>query len=389
MRGAAAAPQPAPAPTSTLQPASQCIPIQSNYYMRNGGNDNANITAHGSDGCNSTSNSPVACYESFTPSATHLMDLSGPVSEQHRNLLQSDYPHQVSVGYSLPHIVYKNSENSRYHHHDVYSPGGCGAEEMVAPGSVHSIQSQSYHPVDGVPVVEYKAEVIEYKPEVIDYKPEGDMIDHIPRYCKQTPELGHVTEPSSSTRSYGAADGRPAVRKKRKLSGTSNNESEGEITTAASSTRIKIRRKNGQSDEETQNQRAMANVRERQRTQSLNEAFAALRRIIPTLPSDKLSKIQTLKLAARYIDFLFHVLKCSSDRNESNENIAKGCCKLTIPTAHYLERRSRIVSVGTSSVERFSFSLNFYLWESKNVSYKSQFAKTNSSKRLDHFIELK
>ena len=29
----------------------------------------------------------------------------------------------------------------------------------------------------------------------------------------------------------------------------------------------------------------MANVRERQRTQSLNEAFAALRKIIPTLPS--------------------------------------------------------------------------------------------------------
>ncbi|KAB0402117.1 hypothetical protein E2I00_017297 [Balaenoptera physalus] len=46
-----------------------------------------------------------------------------------------------------------------------------------------------------------------------------------------------------------------------------------------------------------------------QRTQSLNEAFAALRKIIPTLPSDKLSKIQTLKLAARYIDFLYQVLQ--------------------------------------------------------------------------------
>ena len=39
----------------------------------------------------------------------------------------------------------------------------------------------------------------------------------------------------------------------------------------------------------------MANVRERQRTQSLNEAFAALRKIIPTLPSDKLSKISFLE----------------------------------------------------------------------------------------------
>lgn len=57
------------------------------------------------------------------------------------------------------------------------------------------------------------------------------------------------------------------------------------------------------------NQRVLANVRERQRTQSLNDAFSQLRRIIPTLPSDKLSKIQTLKLATRYIDFLYQVLR--------------------------------------------------------------------------------
>ncbi|XP_026127038.1 twist-related protein 2-like [Carassius auratus] len=70
-----------------------------------------------------------------------------------------------------------------------------------------------------------------------------------------------------------------------------------------------------QSFEELQNQRVLANVRERQRTQSLNEAFASLRKIIPTLPSDKLSKIQTLKLASRYIDFLCQVLQ--SDEMDS------------------------------------------------------------------------
>jgi len=59
--------------------------------------------------------------------------------------------------------------------------------------------------------------------------------------------------------------------------------------------------------DELQNQRVMANVRERQRTQSLNHAFSQLRKIIPTLPSDKLSKIQTLKLASRYIQFLYQV----------------------------------------------------------------------------------
>jgi twist-like protein len=62
-----------------------------------------------------------------------------------------------------------------------------------------------------------------------------------------------------------------------------------------------------QQHQDVQSQRVLANVRERQRTQSLNEAFSALRKIIPTLPSDKLSKIQTLKLAARYIDFLYQV----------------------------------------------------------------------------------
>ncbi|XP_063743195.1 LOW QUALITY PROTEIN: twist-related protein 2 [Eleginops maclovinus] len=71
-----------------------------------------------------------------------------------------------------------------------------------------------------------------------------------------------------------------------------------------------------QSYEELQNQRCLANVRERQRTQSLNEAFSSLRKIIPTLPSDKLSKIQTLKLASRYIDFLCQVLQSDEMDNK-------------------------------------------------------------------------
>ncbi|XP_071769984.1 twist-related protein 2-like [Centroberyx gerrardi] len=67
--------------------------------------------------------------------------------------------------------------------------------------------------------------------------------------------------------------------------------------------------------EDPHTQRVIANIRERQRTQSLNDAFASLRKIIPTLPSDKLSKIQILKLASRYIDFLYQVLQ--SDEMDS------------------------------------------------------------------------
>lgn len=73
-----------------------------------------------------------------------------------------------------------------------------------------------------------------------------------------------------------------------------------------------------------QNQRVMANVRERQRTQSLNDGFSSLRKIIPTLPSDKLSKIQTLKLATRYIDFLYQVLR-TDDTNDSANKMAASC----------------------------------------------------------------
>lgn len=65
--------------------------------------------------------------------------------------------------------------------------------------------------------------------------------------------------------------------------------------------RRRLKRKPSKTEEadEFSNQRVMANVRERQRTQSLNDAFKSLQQIIPTLPSDKLSKIQTLKLATR------------------------------------------------------------------------------------------
>ena len=75
------------------------------------------------------------------------------------------------------------------------------------------------------------------------------------------------------------------------------------------------------SQDDVQNQRAIANVRERQRTQSLNDAFTHLRHIIPTLPSDKLSKIQTLKLATRYIDFLYQILR-TDDQHPVSSSLA-------------------------------------------------------------------
>lgn len=100
-----------------------------------------------------------------------------------------------------------------------------------------------------------------------------------------------------------------------------------EWSPASSGSSKSRRRHSTASSEELQNQRVLANVRERQRTQSLNEAFASLRKIIPTLPSDKLSKIQTLKLASRYIDFLYQVLhyaEADPDLQESDPEDSTG-----------------------------------------------------------------
>ncbi|XP_026330865.1 helix-loop-helix protein 1 [Hyposmocoma kahamanoa] len=51
-------------------------------------------------------------------------------------------------------------------------------------------------------------------------------------------------------------------------------------------------------------------TRERIRVEAFNAAFAALRRLLPTLPPDKkLSKIEILRLAICYIAYLNHVLE--------------------------------------------------------------------------------
>lgn len=105
-------------------------------------------------------------------------------------------------------------------------------------------------------------------------------------------------------------------RKRRHSSKKSGGEDSGGSSPAAGKRGKKPSPSGAQSYEELQNQRVLANVRERQRTQSLNEAFASLRKIIPTLPSDKLSKIQTLKLASRYIDFLCQVLQSDEMDNK-------------------------------------------------------------------------
>merc|ERR1711923_433976 len=80
--------------------------------------------------------------------------------------------------------------------------------------------------------------------------------------------------------------------------------------------------------------RMIANMRERDRTQSVNSAFSSLRDLIPTEPLDrKLSKIETLRLATSYIQHLAVQL------NADDANLGAPCNIITSLTFSGLERR--------------------------------------------------
>lgn len=82
--------------------------------------------------------------------------------------------------------------------------------------------------------------------------------------------------------------------------------------------RIHRHRRRNKCPQQQMQQRQAANLRERKRMQSINDAFEGLRAHIPTLPYEKrLSKVDTLKLAIGYINFLSELVR--SDRNSNTD----------------------------------------------------------------------
>ncbi|XP_051162470.1 pancreas transcription factor 1 subunit alpha-like [Leptopilina boulardi] len=77
-------------------------------------------------------------------------------------------------------------------------------------------------------------------------------------------------------------------------------------------------------------QRQAANLRERRRMQSINDAFEGLRAHIPTLPYEKrLSKVDTLKLAIGYINFLNELVRADKGNEQINgNNSLSGRCSI-------------------------------------------------------------
>ncbi|XP_063394171.1 pancreas transcription factor 1 subunit alpha [Cydia fagiglandana] len=88
-------------------------------------------------------------------------------------------------------------------------------------------------------------------------------------------------------------------------------------------------------------QRQAANLRERRRMQSINDAFEGLRAHIPTLPYEKrLSKVDTLKLAIGYISFLGELVR--ADRNSPSHMLTGSGKK------HDNEERKKVVIRGNN-----------------------------------------
>ena len=296
----------------------QCSVPNSVYVMVN---DSSGIPHSGGS---SASNSPNH-YERFSP-PTRLMDLSSPQDQRnHPNLLHHHNPH-----YQPPssYVVYENMENKRLYQNQneklIFdkvdyerrlhnnSPGilsNHSHENSLYLSPSPQMYSSGEEMNSQIHEQTYMNNIVEFKPEVINFKEDASYKGEVTDF-KENIRMARTEQSSSKNFETGRIT---SGKRKRKYS--VDNDSDGD-TASSSSSRFKVRRKSGATHEEIQNQRVIANVRERQRTQSLNEAFTTLRKKIPTMPSDKLSKIQTLRLATRYIDFLVQVLHCPLDNLE-------------------------------------------------------------------------
>lgn len=102
-----------------------------------------------------------------------------------------------------------------------------------------------------------------------------------------------------------------------KLRRTPSDVTGGAVITTGSSTG-KTRKRKRKCQQQQVQQRQAANLRERKRMQSINEAFEGLRAHIPTLPYEKrLSKVDTLRLAIGYIGFLAELVQ--TDMQSANQ----------------------------------------------------------------------
>ncbi|XP_058792660.1 protein twist-like [Phymastichus coffea] len=257
----------------------------------------------------------------------------------------------------IPNSAGSSASNSPDHH--CYSPRARGAHLVDLSAAPAAVQQLHYaqpklpgfqHPLfQQQPQPAYTYDGLEDKLGPVKFYQEPELAEHA-GYLSYSPASDAGAPPAPAPVCYGAgelvrlktepgaapapappvkrepAPARPGPARRKRAASEAESDESG-ASSSCSGRSAKLRRRSGATEEELHQQRAMANVRERQRTQSLNDAFSLLRKSIPTLPSDKLSKIQTLRLAAKYIDFLYQVLHCNVDvegAEELGERSARG-----------------------------------------------------------------
>jgi pancreas-specific transcription factor 1a len=103
-------------------------------------------------------------------------------------------------------------------------------------------------------------------------------------------------------------------------------------------------------------QRQAANLRERKRMQSINDAFEGLRAHIPTLPYEKrLSKVDTLRLAIGYINFLSELVR--TDKANANSEANGNGPAVTGLTQPIKEEPKKIIVRGESLCSSYEFEI--------------------------------
>lgn len=271
-----------------------------------------------SDDSSSSNSPPLNAYDKYSehsPSPNHLTDLSTP------------HPYgTMAPMYDANYLAYCNNKrynNGSYRDYNDYR--AADLNQYTPPLEFDQIQCRDREPVYTSPYSTHHQEDIKI-PVCVSEETEYDSAKELDmKPIPQDMYSKSIHLENQVNLSY-KTQAKPTINKrKRKLPVDCENDSDGSYSMAPSSSgmpKSKVRRKSGPVTEDKTSQRNQANIRERMRTQHVNDAFTALRKVIPTLPSDKLSKIQTLKLAARYIDFLVHVL----GTNASNLNVNEDTC---------------------------------------------------------------
>ncbi|KAM8865448.1 T-cell acute lymphocytic leukemia protein 2 [Synchiropus picturatus] len=100
--------------------------------------------------------------------------------------------------------------------------------------------------------------------------------------------------------------------------------------------------------------KVFTNTRERWRQHNVNNAFAELRKLIPTHPPDKkLSKNEILRQAMRYINFLVQLLETQTRQPVGHSqtallNLLRGNMEQLQPATHLWNSDTEATSPGSS-----------------------------------------